>query len=75
MASRACAFVSVPSAFKSFERCDGSGVFVEARVVVFTAVCALVDVQNLSLRLPDAVVPDAIPAVKAELLRSRYVGQ
>ena len=64
-----------PSAFKSFESSDGSGIFVEARGVVFTAVCALVDVQNLSLRLPEAVVLGAIPAVKAELLRSRYMGQ
>ena len=67
--------VSALSAFKYFQSSDGSGIFVEARGVVFTAVCALGDVQNLSLRLPDAVVPGAIPAVKAELLRSRYVGQ
>ena len=40
----ACVFVSVPSAFKSFESSDGSGIFVEARGVVFTVVCALADV-------------------------------
>ena len=68
-------FVSVPSASRYFQSSDGSGIFVEARGVVFTAVCALVDVQNLSLRLPEAVVLGAIPAGKAELLRSRYMGQ
>ena len=71
-------FVSVASTFTYFlifQSSDGSGIFVEARGVVFTAVCALVDVQNLSLRLADAVVADAIHAVKAEWLRRRYVRQ
>ena len=35
---------SAPSAFKSVQSSDGSGIFVEARGVVFTVVCALADV-------------------------------
>ena len=36
--------VSAPSAFKSFPSSDGSGIFVEARGVVFTVVWALADI-------------------------------
>ena len=65
--------VSALSALKYFQSSDGSGIFVEARGVVFTAVCALVDVQNLSLRLADAVVPDAIHIVKGLGRVGRYM--
>ena len=35
---------SAPSAFKSFDSSDGSGIFIDARGVVFTVVCAVADV-------------------------------